>query len=130
MSGIDEDFKLQMAQHMGATTEQLKALAGAVHEFKGELKQSRKHNDVVVRELQKHVDGKIASCHEDVMIILKEKHLDESEVRKAITKAIKASEKRTRFYLGIFLVAMGSIVGFIYNYFEAITNFINMLKGN
>lgn len=130
MSGIDEEFKIEIAKHMGCVTSELKGLASAVHEFKNEQKQSREHNDVAVKELQIHFDGKIADCHEDVMLILKDKHLDESQVRKEITKAIKASEKRNRMHFGLFLVAVTSVAGFIYNYFEAISNFIKLLKGN
>ncbi len=130
MSGIDEEFKIEIAKHMGCVTSELKTLTGTVNEFKMEQKQSREHNDVVVKKLQKHVDGKIASCHEDVMGILEKEHMNAIGVRDAITKAIRASEKRSRKHFGWFLFAVGSAFGFIYTYFEPISNFISNLKGN
>lgn len=130
MSSTDDDFKLQIAEHMGQTTEQLKNLAGAVNGFKDEQKQSREHNDIAVKELQVHFDSKIAGCHEDVMNTLEKEHLTSSGVRNEITKAIKASEMRNRKYVGWFMLACGTIAGFIYKYIDEIERFIDFIKGN
>lgn len=141
MSGTDDEFKLQIAQHMGAVNEKLVTVVNGLHEVKKEQKEARNHNDKVVKELQvhndkvvkelqQHFDGKLSECNEEVMNILNDRHLDKTEVRGEITKAIKASEKRIRKYFGYFLLAVGTIFGFIYTYFEPISNFISNLKGN
>lgn len=135
MTNKDDSFNLEIAAHMGATNEKISALIEVVHttkddvcSVKQDLKNVRDHNDKVVHELQSHFDGRISECHEDVMNMIDKTHLNELEVRTEITKAIIASEKRQRKYLGWVATVIGVIVTFLYQYGEPIFKFIMLLK--
>lgn len=143
----DTDFQLQMAGLMGAVTEKLAtlttmvgeikddqkdiqgSLTAVVQEVKDEQQAIQRHNDKVINELQLHFDGRIAKCNEDVMTILTKAHLNKNEVRSEITKAIQASEKRIIRRSAYLILSVGVVLGFIYNYWDPIHNFIELLKG-
>lgn len=126
MSDSDTELKLKIVESMSRTEEKLIALTEVVHEVKDEQKEIRDRTSEGIIELQQHFDMKISESNEDVMKILNDRHLDKYEVRHEITKGVKASERRMYIKLTVF----GSIVSFVYTYFEEITNFITMLKGN
>ena len=114
--GGDEDLKLKIVDHMGRTEEKISTLVNVMRDVKIDISEIRDeqarikvHNDEVVSELQKHFDDKISICNEDVMTRLEKSHLDKYQVRKEITKAVKASEKRT--YLKVAII--GVVFGFI-----------------
>lgn len=147
-NNIDDDFLLDIAKHMGTVTaelsnvtEKLGTLTDVVHDVQKDQQVIQKHNDKVVHELQTHFDNKLTKCSEDIMDKLQRTHLDEPQVRNVVTKAVKASElrmaeelkdseKRIHKIYGALIVSCGTLFGFIYNYWEPISNFINNLKGN